>query len=444
MKKLLLINPVGRRSGLLLSKISRFAPLGLAYVAAVTPPHWQVEIVDENITRCQFEQADLVGITSFTGTITRAYEIAAGYRKRRIPVIMGGIHVSMLPDEALRFADSVVIGEVEGVWGQIIGDFEQSRLARKYIGQQVDLSQYTIRPRRDLLHHGYLWNSVQTSRGCPFSCNFCSVSRYLGRAYRQRRVDDILDELSTIEGKYIAFVDDNLLGYSKESKERARALFDGMIKRGLNKKWWMQTSINVADDETAIKLAARAGCMFAFVGFETIHKGTLKEMRKGVNLEIGVENYRKVVDTFHKYGIAVLGAFVIGNDHEGPEYYERLAAFLVDSKIDMVQITILTPLPGTALMEQLQREERVVCGTYPEDWDKYRFSFVVHVPQGIDAEGIYRGNNLIKRRLYSFPTYHFRMVKSFCALRNLSNFVVSYKFNQALKKGWRSSHYYAD
>ena len=329
MKKLLLINPVSRRSGYLLSKFSTFPPLSLAYVAAVTPSNWEVKIVDENFDKFVFEEADLVGITAFTTTISRAYEIACMYRERKIKVVMGGIHVSMLPDEALQYADVVVVGEVESIWERVINDFENKRLSTKYVGIQIDLTQFKITPRHDLLHPDYFWHSVQTSRGCPFNCYFCSVSKHLGKEYRQRKPQEILNELEEIRGEYITFVDDNLIGYSPESKNRAMELFKGMIQRRLRKKWWMQTSINAADDERVIELAAQSGCMYVFIGFETISQGMLKDMKKGINLKIGVENYKKVVDKFRKYGIGVFGAFIIGNDHESPMYYKELAKFLV-------------------------------------------------------------------------------------------------------------------
>jgi radical SAM superfamily enzyme YgiQ (UPF0313 family) len=442
MKKLLLINPVGRSSGYLLSKFSTFSPLGLAYVGAVTPSNWEVKIIDENFEKFEFEEADLIGITAFTSSINRAYEIARIYQKQKIKVIMGGIHVSMLPDEAMQYADTVVIGEVEGVWKQVINDFENNCLSPKYIGPRLDLNRFTVKPRRNLLHPNYLWHSVQTSRGCPFNCYFCSVSRYLGKEYRQRRAEDVLDELKELKGKNIAFVDDNLIGYSSESKSRAMELFKGMIQQGLSKKWWMQASINVADDEQVVSLAAQAGCMFVFIGFETINSRSLKEMKKGVNLKIGVKNYNKVVGTFHKYGIGVFGAFIIGNDYESPKYYRELAEYLVRSNIDIIQISILTPLPGTILMEQLQKEDRLVYQDFPQDWDKYRLSYMVHQPQVGKAETIYTGDNYIKNRIYSFPVYQYRIIKSLYNLKNLNNFYASYKFNKALKKSWQNSHYY--
>jgi radical SAM superfamily enzyme YgiQ (UPF0313 family) len=442
MKKLLLINPVGRRSGYLKSRFSTFSPLGLAYVAAVTPSHWKVKIIDENFETFEFEEADLVGITAFTSNINRSYEIAQLYRKRKIKVIMGGIHASMIPDEVMRYTDSVIVGEVEGIWQKAIKDFENNNLSSKYIGPKIDLEHFKIIPRRDLLHSNYLWQSVQTSRGCPFNCEFCSVSRYLGKTYRCRKAEDVLEELKGIDSKYIFFTDDNLIGYNTDSIARAKQLFKGMITCDLNKKWWMQTSINSADDEEVVELAAKAGCMFVFIGFETISLDTLKGMKKGVNIKTGVNNYRRVVDTFHKYGIGVLGAFIIGNDYETSEYYKELANFIVQSNIDMMQLSILTPLPGTNLMRKLLEEDRLVYRNFPQDWDKYRFSYVVHHPHEIDERTIYIGDNYIKKRLYSFPTFSFRLFKSLFYLKNLEKIYAVYKFNQALKTSWQNAQYY--
>jgi radical SAM superfamily enzyme YgiQ (UPF0313 family) len=444
MKKLLLINPVNRRSGLLLSRFSTFPPLALAYIAAFTPSDWEIKIVDENFDVFKFEDADLVGITTFTSNVNRAYEIAQIYRDRNIKVIIGGIHASMLPDEALQFADAVVVGEAENIWQKVIDDFEQNRLSRQYLGPRVDLCRFKILPRRDLLNPQYFWHPVQTSRGCPFNCEFCSVSRYLGKDFRQREVNHVLDELKDLKDKYLAFVDDNLIGYNPSSRIRAAELFKGMIRQGLGQKWWMQTSINAADDEQTIELAALAGCLFAFIGFESINQNTLKAMKKGVNIKIGVHNYKKVVDVFHQYGIAVYGAFIIGSDYESPAYYEELSEFLVHSGIDIIQLTLLTPLPGTELLERLQKKNRIIYKNYPQDWDKYRFSYMVHQPKEVETRTIYIGNNHIKKKIYSFPLYQYRLAKSLISLKNSKSFYATYKFNKALKRGWQNSHYYRD
>ena len=427
-----------------MSQFSTFSPLGLAYVAALTPPDWEVEIIDENYDEFQFKEADLVGITAFTSNINRAYELAQIYRNKKIPVVLGGIHVSMYAEEALQFADSAVIGEAEGIWNIVIQDFENNQLQSKYFGPRVDLDKLSVTPRRDLLHHKYLWHSVQTSRGCPFDCNFCTVSKYLGRKYRQRTAENVLSELEDITGDFVAFVDDNLIGYSAESRARAKALFMGMLNRGIRKKWWMQTSINAVEDEEIIELAARSGCMFVFVGFESINPQALKDMNKKANISLGIENYKRVVDTFHRYGIAVLGAFIIGNDNESSDYYEKLSNFIITSGVDMVQVSILTPLPGTQLMEELDDQNRILFNRFPSDWDKYRFSYVVHQPRGTDRRIIYAGDNYIKNRIYSFPAYQRRLFSSFLALKFKSSFYATLKLNKALKKSWKNAHYYKE
>jgi len=442
MKKLLLVNPVGQTSGYLLSKFSTIPPLSLAYIAAVTPSDWEVRIADENFDQISFEDADLVGITAFTSCINRAYEIARKYRDRGIKVVIGGIHASMLPDEVLQHSDAVVVGEGEGIWQEVIKDFENNRLKGKYFGPRLDLSQNQTKPRRDLLDSRYVFHSIQTSRGCPFNCNFCTVSKYLGKEFRQRSVRDVLDELQKIPGDLLFFLDDNLIGHSRESKKRAVDIFEGMIKLGLNKKWWMQTSIDSADDDHLLKSAAEAGCMLAFIGFETISAKTLKDMKKGINLKIGIENYKKVIDAFHTHGIGVVGAFILGNDNESSNYYKEMAKFLVRTGIDVVQLAILTPLPGTEFMAQMEKEGRLLYHSFPEDWDKYRLSYVVQKPEGLEPETIYIGNNYIKNHIYSFPWIQYRMLKSFFSLKDLTSFYAVYLYNKAYKKSWQNSHYF--
>jgi radical SAM superfamily enzyme YgiQ (UPF0313 family) len=219
-------------------------------------------------------------------------------------------------------------------------------------------------------------------------------------------------------------------------------LFKGMIRKGLNKKWWMQTSINTADDENLVKLAGQAGCLFAFIGFESLNEESLKAMKKSINIKIGVENYKRVIRTFHKYGIGVVGAFITGNDHESLAYYRELGKFLISAGVDVSQITILTPLPGTALMDKMQKENRLLYQNFPDDWVKYRFSYVVHKPRGVDPDTIYLGNNYIKHHIYSFPNNQYRMIKSFLSIKNLYSFYAVNKFNKSLKRGWQGSHYF--
>ena len=442
-KKLILINPsIARKSGFMLSKMLFYPPLSLTYIAALTPSNWEVEIIDENIDEFEFKEADLVGITSFTTTINRAYELAGLYRSKGVKVVVGGIHPSLLPSEAEKYADSVIIGEAEHIWKTVIDDFENNALKKRYKGEVVDCKNYHILPRRDLLKSKYFWGTIQTSRGCPFSCDFCSVTQYLGSLYRKKKVDDILDELETIDNEFVFFLDDNLIGYGEKSERIAIDLFKGMLKRNIKKKWRMQTSINTGENEEVLKYAAKSGCMFALIGIETLRDENLKDMKKGINLKIGVKNYKKIIDKFHKYGIGVLGTFIIGNANESKQYYEELAQFIIKSGVDIVQLSILTPLPGTKLYERLEREDKLVYKDYPGDWDKYRFSYLVHKPTGITEDEVYAGNNHIKSKLYSPHIFIYRMIKSFLSLRNFAAFSAVYKLNKEYKIFWQKSHYY--
>ncbi|MBN1887278.1 MAG: cobalamin-dependent protein, partial [Thermoflexales bacterium] len=212
--KLVLVNPVNpARTGLTVNKSSRFPPIGLGIVAALTPETWDVALVDENWEPFAYQEADpstgsgpsLVGITAFTASAKRAYEIAAAYRERGVPVVMGGIHASMCTEEALQYVDAVVVGEAEAVWPQVVADVEAGQLQRVYQGEWTDMAG-SPRPRRDLFHPGYLFASVQTSRGCPMDCEFCSVTAFNGRRYRRRPPAEVLDELETIPQKMLFFV----------------------------------------------------------------------------------------------------------------------------------------------------------------------------------------------------------------------------------------------
>jgi radical SAM superfamily enzyme YgiQ (UPF0313 family) len=314
-------------------------------------------------------------------------------------------------------------------------------MLERYKGPTVDLTKPTLRPRRDLLPHGYLWEGIQTSRGCPFNCSFCTVTKYLGKEYRKRMPNDVLDELDGVKGRWVGFVDDNLIGNTDEQREVSKELFAGMIEKKLNKRYWMQTSLNAANDEQALKLAAKAGCVFAVVGFEAIDEESLKAMRKGVNLRIGIKQFEEMLKQFHKYSIPVLGAFIAGNDYEPPEYYKHVARFCIKAGVDICNNTFLTPFPGTDLMAQLVREDRLVDKDFPKDWAKYDFSHMVHKPKGTTREAVYRGQNYINSKIYGFPVYHYRLLKSFLHLRGLDQMYTVYKINQLRREMYLKADY---
>lgn len=428
-KKLLLINPVNpRRTGLAVNPIARFPPLGLGIVAALTPGGWEVEIADENFESFEYREADLVGLTAFTATVTRAYEIASLYRDRGVPTVLGGIHNSMLPDEALRYVDTVVIGEAESVWARVIADFEAGKMQRAYRGKWLNLRAMP-KPRHDLFHPSYMFGSVQTSRGCPMDCEFCSVTAFNGRRYRQRPVEEVLDELEAIPQKRVFFVDDNLIGYGRRAEDRAIALFKGMIERGLKKEWLCQASMNFANNEEVLEYAARSGCRLVFLGVEaeTIH--ALEEVNKKLNLSVGVDTYKEVFRRINRHGIAVLGAFIYGMDNDTREDLRRRTDYIANSGVDLIQVTYLTPLPGTRLFGKLRDEGRLLYADFPADWDHYDVIEATHRPLLMEPQELADAVRQSCRRAYGRRSIWRRFAKTWCATRSFTTAMWAYRFN---------------
>ncbi len=384
--KLLLINPLSTmREGLILHSHVIYPPIGLGIVAALTPEHWEVELLDENFERFSYREADLVGLTALTSSAMRAYELAALYREKGIPTVIGGIHASMVPEEAQQFVDAVVVGEVEGVWNQLIKDFEAGQLQKMYHAELLPFEN-AVRPRRDLFHPDYRFASIQTTRGCPMKCDFCSVHMFNGSKYRVRPVEEVLDELETIPQEKIYFVDDNLIGYGKRSQERAISLFRGMIERGIRKQWFCSASMNFADNEEVLELAAKAGCVMVLLGIESERIEQLEETNKTMNVKIGIDHYADVFRKIHKYGISVLGAFIYGLESDTPETMRRRTEYINGADIDAVQATILTPLPGTGLFNRMKEEGKLIFDDFPGDWQKYDFVDIVFNHQNMSYD----------------------------------------------------------
>jgi radical SAM superfamily enzyme YgiQ (UPF0313 family) len=332
---------------------------------------------------------------------------------------MGGIHASMCSDEALQRVDAVVIGGAETAWPQLIADFEAGRQDRIYRGEWTDL-QNTPRSRRDLFHSGYRFASVQTSRGCPLDCEFCSVTAFNGRRYRRRPPEDVLAELESIPQPMVLFVDDNIIGYSRDSRDRAVAIFRGMVERGLNKVRLCQASLNFADDEEVLHWAGRAGCKMVFLGLEAEEAEALRGVNKRLNLKMGVSAYEGSFLRIQRAGIAVLGAFIFGLDGDTPGRVHHRAGYMIRSGIDVMQGTALTPLPGTRPFEAYRQGGRLLHADFPRDWDRYDMTEVVHRPQAMTPECLVQEIGTLNRRMYAWPVLAGKAARTLWRTRDIA------------------------
>ena len=389
--KLVLINPRNRES---LYGDYLWQPLALGYVAAATPPHWDVELIDE---QCEGTldyaavEADLVGVTAFTSQAPRAYRIAEQFRSRSIPVVMGGIHASLVPDEAERYADALFIGECESKWLQVVSDVERGALARRYDGGTGGGS--LLVPDRTIFDkYRYEYASVQTSRGCPMDCSFCSVTAFNGRLFRMREAEDVAAEIAAIPARDIIIVDDNLNGFSRRARQRCLDLFRALADAGLDKQWVTQVTISFGDDDELPRLARAAGCAGVFVGLESTDTESLAFVRKdGTSQRRGLPYYRENLARIHRHGIGVVGSFMLGIDTQNTDtIVSDILTFAKDVELDALNPTILTPLPGTRDFARLDGEGRILFKNYPEDWEKYTLAFPVMEMPHVTGAGLMR------------------------------------------------------
>jgi len=402
--KLLLVSP-GWPKGRLWGELGfKFPSLSLAALASVTPPGWEVGLVDENIETIDFRSdADLVAITAMTPQAPRAYRIAAAFRARGIPVVMGGFHASNLPDEALEHADAVVVGEGEVVWPRLLADFAKGAPERLYRAQDlIDMGHIPL-PRREIFAgKRYLFtNTLQTTRGCPHDCEFCSVTPFYGRKYRKRPVDSVLGELETLRKKnsFAFFVDDNLVG----DRRYALELFSGM--RGMGFKWLSHAPIDLARDPELLRAAGESGCFGMFVGFESLNEGALAAMGKVTNR---AASYRDDARAFRDNGVGILGSFVLGYDGDTPAVFETLLRFCEEARLEAAIFPILTPFPGTAVRARLEAEGRITSNR----WEDYDMGHVTFRPVGMTAQELQAGHDRLNRSFYTFSSMYRRIFKA--------------------------------
>jgi radical SAM superfamily enzyme YgiQ (UPF0313 family) len=404
MLRIALLSPKGpmyRHRGGIFGKSLRYSPLTLPTLAALIPTDIDHELAlfDEGIEDIPLDlEADLVGITVITGTANRSYELARHFRARGITVVMGGPHVTLVPDDAAPHADAVVVGYAEDTWPQLLRDFQIGQLAPRYT-QSPGLSLAGRPPaRRDLVRtNRYLKTHVfEATRGCVHRCDFCVVPFAWGRKPYQKPVDEVIDEIRSTGARRAIFVDLNLIA----DRDYAAELFEAMIP--LRLKWGgLATSLLARDDEL-LALCARAGCIGLLVGFESISPSGLKDIHKGFN---SPELYAEWIRKFHSHGIAINGTFVFGIDDDTPEVFEKTAQFVIETGIDLPRFAILTPFPGTALYQRLEAENRITT----RNWELYDGQHVVFEPANMSVEALLQGTNKVWKQVYSYGSIARRM-----------------------------------
>jgi len=392
-------------------------------LSALTPSDIDVEILDERAqVHCFDDRVDLVAVTALTADAPRVYEIAAEYRRRGVPTIVGGMHATVMPDEAALHFDAVVIGEAEYLWDQILTDVRNGQLRRRYQADQFHALAGLPHPRRDLLDPAdYLTvNVIQTTRGCPHRCTFCSISTTAGLKFRCRPVSDVIEEIeaATPYGRFFGFVDDNINGHPRYALELCRA----MKNCGIH--WYGDTTVLIADNEPLLDAAAASGCKILLIGFESLSQTTLDKLHKRFN---HANKFVEAIRRIHARGIGVIGSFILGLDGDTLDEGQRILEFAHEAALDLVQISILTPYPGTQLFEDYNKTGRLLT----LDWSAYDTTRgnIVFVPEQMTGQQLQDLYFETYERVYSFSSIVSRLARS----RNYPGFFVPYNFRQRTK-----------
>jgi radical SAM superfamily enzyme YgiQ (UPF0313 family) len=422
--KILLVQP---KSTGFTGQVSKSGKAGIARVtlttiAALTPPEHEVAIHDARLRDPDYDgDWDLVGFTGMTCEIPHAYRMADEFRKRGTKVVIGGYHATALPDEAAAHADLVVVGEAEGLWPRLLSDLAHGGAGPRIYRNEalIEMRDMAI-PRRDLLD-GKMYtyaNTIQATRGCPFDCHYCSVTRFFGRDFRCRPVAEVVAEIASRPDKRWMFLDDNLIGQAQYAKE----LFRALIPLGVT--WGAQASMALTKDVELMDLYAQAGGRFVFIGFESLSAQTLKAVRKGVNRP---EEYVQGVRQLHRRGITIMGSFIFGLDGDDLGVFKRTVDFVNAAKIDLVLYHILTPFPGTRLYEEMDRQGRI----HDRDWSHYDTGHSVIHPQGMTSEELengwywavretYKLSNILRRLVRPDPGWMLRLAANYSQYHKLS------------------------
>jgi radical SAM superfamily enzyme YgiQ (UPF0313 family) len=434
-RRLLLVDPYPRNNPYHLTAAERravwFPKLSLPTIAAYTPESWEVDLVDEAVEDIDFDDpCEMVGLSIMTCYAPRAYEIAAEFRKRGKTVVMGGVHPTYCPDEALRHCDAIVCGEAEDLWPELIEDYEAGRMKRAYkMASFPSLENYKS-PRVELLSpDAYMTRQCSfTTRGCHFDCEFCSVSPFNGKTTRRRPVQEVVRELVQVQrwvrselierlsnepfwqalrtafririgiddGGIVAFVDD----LHNSNRAYCRELWTAL--KPLKLKWGCQSTLFLGDDQEMVKLAAESGCVSVFVGMESLDEDCLEETNKPFNR---VQKFSQEIKMFHDHGIMVNPGIVFGFDNDDESVFERAVEFLRTNRVELAYFNVLTPLPGTALFDRYEKAGRI----FDRNWAKYDGKHVVFHPSRMTPEQLQDGFHWANHQFYSLPNIWYRL-----------------------------------
>jgi len=367
--------------------------MSLAILAALTPERFDVKVTDELVDDIDFDfPADLVALSTNSSNAKRAYEIAGKFRTKGAAVIMGGIHPSVMPEEVLLHADSLLAGEAEEMWPLILEDFLSGRMQQHYRCESYPDPSRIPSGKWDAIHQSryYVPRTFQTSRGCPYGCSFCSSTQFFGMQLRCRPIGQVIAELRDYRGKIAVFIDDNIGGSPAYAKELFRAM------KPLKQRWVAQTSIDIARDSELLRLAAESGCAGLLIGFEsinTLNSGDVKKIRKR-------EQYEELIREIKTHGIGVHGSFIFGFDHDTPEIFDSTVAFVQRNRLEAANYCKLTPFPGTRLFDTLSDQGRILH----RDWEKYDRYNIVFAPKQISAEELHRKTAESYKKTYSIPS----------------------------------------
>jgi radical SAM superfamily enzyme YgiQ (UPF0313 family) len=413
--RLTLVHPcIGRRRGQPYIRTWQMEPLAPATLAGLTPRDRDTDIrfYDDRTESIPFDEpTDLVALSVETYTAKRSYQIASEFRRRGVPVVMGGFHPTLVPDEASEYAESIVVGEAEELWPTVVDDFRNGRLQREY-RQPTRPSLSGVRLDRSIFAgKRYLpVGLVEAGRGCHFRCEFCAIQSYFANTQTRRPIEEIVDEVRSVKKPLIFFVDDNITSNMDQAKEFFRALIP------LNIRWVSQASINAAHDEEFLRLIKASGCQGLLIGFETLDPENLRRMRKSFNLMNG--GYEQALANLRRHEIRLYVTFILGYDADRGDTLEKTLAFAQQHRFYIVAFNHLTPFPGTPLYDRLKSEGRLL---YERWWldPGYRYGMVPFTPQGMTADQVKDRCIEARQRFYSIASILARSLDIKLSARNL-------------------------